>query len=83
MSATTPTDGEAPLADGTYDVLVVDADNDSGPRVELVVTAGPAKGETVTLRTPGPLSGESDPLDLLGLPGTLTITGGHPTLALE
>ena len=74
-------DGGAP-ADGTYDVIVVDAaSHDDGTRtVEVAVLAGHLKGEVLSLRTtdlPG------DDLDLLGVPGTLVVAGGAPDLRLE
>lgn len=78
---------EGRLADGTYDVIVVDADEvaagpDEPPAVslDLTILAGEAKGEIVSVRAVG-LSGE--PLLLLGVPGTLTVTGGVPTVQLE
>lgn len=69
------------LADGTYDVIVVDADRD-GPAVRLDVTilGGPHKGEVVSVRAEGL---GVDPLDCLGLPGTLAVADGAPTVRLE
>ena len=71
------------LADGTYDALVVDASTgeDGSIRVEVTIVAGPAKGEVVSLRTVD--LGDTDPLELLGVPATLTVRGGAPSLALE
>ena len=48
--------------------------------IELTIVAGPAKGEMVTVlgRNLG-----GDPLDLLGVPATLTVTDGAPALRLE
>ena len=48
--------------------------------IELTIVAGPAKGEIVTIlgRNLG-----GDPLDLLGVPATLTVTDGAPALRLE
>jgi hypothetical protein len=69
------------LADGSYDALVVDAETDDGAvRVEVTIIAGAAKGEVVALRTEGV---EGDPLDLLGIPATLTVADGRPSLRLE
>lgn len=70
------------LDDGTYDAVVVDADEAEGGgiHIELTVVAGPAKGEVVALVGHG-LAG--DPLDLLGVPGTITVEGGTPSLRLE
>jgi hypothetical protein len=72
-----------PLEDATYDVIVVDATDDpSGAvvRLELAITAGAHKGEVVRI-TGHNL--QRDPLDLLGLPATLTVAGGVPTLQLD
>jgi len=69
------------LADGVYDVFVVDAVDDDGViRLELTILAGEKKGEVVNLASPN-LSGE--PALLLGTPGTLTVTEGRPDLRLE
>ena len=70
------------LADGTYDVLVVDADDDptGTVHVEVTILAGEHKGEVVSVAASGL---ERDPLDLLATPGTLTVTDGSPSLVLE
>ncbi|HKY68801.1 MAG TPA: hypothetical protein VJM49_20605 [Acidimicrobiales bacterium] len=74
--------GDAALPDGTYDALVVDAaeGDDGSVAIELTIVAGPTKGEVVTLRTAG-LAG--DPLDLLGVPATITVAGGEPSVRFE
>lgn len=74
-----------PLEDGTYEVMVVDAsqNTEKGPEVvhlELAVITGRHKGEVVRLNG-YQLAG--DPLDLLGLPATLTVTDSVPTFQLE
>jgi hypothetical protein len=70
------------LADGTYDALVVDAGarDDGTVSIDLTVIAGPAKGEVVTIVACGM---PGDPLDLLGVPATLTVADGAPSLQLE
>jgi hypothetical protein len=72
------------LEDGTYDVLVVDAEPLDDPpgaiRVDLTILAGPAKGEVVTLTAIGL---GRDALDLLAEPGTMTVADGAPSLQLE
>jgi hypothetical protein len=70
------------LADGAYDALVVDAEDRGGGTVavELTIVAGPAKGELVTLVTTG---WTGDPLDLLGVPATLTVSDGTPSVRFE
>jgi hypothetical protein len=73
----------SPLVDGTYDALVVDAStgDDGSIGVEVTIVTGPAKGEVVSLRTAD--LGATDPLDLLGLPATLMVRDGAPSLRLE
>ena len=70
------------LADGSYDAIVFDAValDDSATVIDLTVLAGPHKGEVVTV-TAHRLG--RDPLDLLGLPATLSVEGGQPSVALE
>ena len=80
----TDDDNDAPgaLSDGSYDALVVDAvDHDDGSvAVDLTIIAGAAKGEVVTLRATGL---EGDPLDLLGVPATITVTDGRPSVRFQ
>ena len=73
---------EGALPDGTYDALVVDTAEgaDGSVALELTIVAGPAQGEVVSLRATG-LAG--DPLDLLGVPATITVTGGAPSVRFE
>jgi hypothetical protein len=75
-------DQAAALPDGAYDALVVDATghDDGSVSVDLTIVAGAVKGEVVTLRAAG-LTG--DPLDLLGVPATITVTGGVPSVRFE
>ena len=70
------------LPDGTFDVFVVDAaaDGPDGLRLEVTILAGEQKGEIVSVHGNGL---GIDELDALGLPGTLTVEGGEPTLLLE
>lgn len=70
------------LSDGTYDALVVDASvhEDGGAVVELTILAGDHKGGVVAVRAAGV---DGDPLDLLGLPATLTVTDGRPAVTFD
>jgi hypothetical protein len=69
------------LPDGTYDAIVVDAVEESGVvLLDLTILGGEHKGEVVALRSPD-LAG--DPVDLLGIPATLTVTDGTPHVRLE
>ncbi len=72
-----------PREDGTYDVVVVDAVG--GPladdvHLELARTFGPRKGEVVLLRG---TKLDREPLLALGLPGTLSVRAGAPSLAFD
>jgi hypothetical protein len=70
------------LEDGTYDALVFDADDapDGGVSVELTILAGEHKGEVVSVTSP---QWRGDPLDLLGIPATLTVRDGEPGVTFE
>ena len=69
------------LEDGTYDVFVVDAAAE-GPalRLEVTILAGPHKGDVVGVLAEGLGVGE---LDVLGMPGTLTVADGEPSVLLD
>lgn len=69
-----------PLADGTYDVIVVDAheDDDGVAYLDLAMTSGARKGDVVQL-TARRL--ERETMSLLGLPATLHVEHGAPRLA--
>ena len=71
-----------PLPDGVYDVMIVDvAVEEHHPvRIDVVVTAGPHRGEVVSLRTSAM---QRDPLGLLGLPASVTVTDGTPDLQVD
>lgn len=70
------------LEDGTYDALVFDADEaeGGGVAVELTILAGEHKGEVVSVVS---ADWRGDALDLLGIPATLTVTGGTPRVVFE
>jgi hypothetical protein len=70
------------LPDGTYDVLIVDAEtgDDGSVGVELAITSGEHKGEVVRLR--GRFPGR-DELDLLAAPATLVVSDGQPRVTLD
>lgn len=73
---------EVPLPDGSYDAIVVDAEelDDDQIGLELTVLAGPEKGRVVEMR--GPRDGH-DAIDLLGIPATIIVTDATPHLHLE
>lgn len=71
------------LEDGTYDVLVVDAEptgEEDALRLDVTVLEGAHKGEVVTLFSTG--LGVSD-VDALAMPGTLTVLAGDPSFAID
>ena len=69
------------LADGTYDVIVVDAETAADAlHLEVTILAGEHKGEVVGVRAVGLAV---DELDALGMPGTLTVRDGAPSIVLD
>jgi hypothetical protein len=71
------------IPDGTYDVFVVDAEARDGAGaldLDLTILAGEHKGEMVSMRADGLAV---DEVGALGLPGTLTVAAGEPSLVLE
>ncbi|MDE0804831.1 MAG: hypothetical protein OSA99_16090 [Acidimicrobiales bacterium] len=69
------------LDDGTYDALVFDADDaDGGVTVELTILSGEHKGAVVSVSTD---SWPGDPIELLGIPATITVSDGRPSVSFE
>jgi len=71
------------LEDGVYDVFVVDVETLVGAsalRLDVTILDGPHKGEVVSVRAEGL---EVDEIGALGMPGTLTVVDGAPTISLE
>lgn len=70
------------LADGTYDAMVVDAEDLDGGAVglEITILVGEHKGEVVTVRADG--LGRAA-IELLAVPATLTVADGSPSVELE
>lgn len=69
------------LEDGIYEAFVLDAAAD-GPvlRLEVTIVAGPHKGAVLSVRADGL---DLDELECLGLPATLAVTGGDPSIELH
>ena len=69
------------LEDGTYDAIIVDAEEREDGRVSCEVTLldGAHKGDMVTIVADLTM----DPLDLLAIPATLTVRDGEPHLVIE
>jgi hypothetical protein len=72
-----------PLADGIYEVVIVDADDDEERdmvRLDLAVTMVQHKGEIVSVRAEHL---GADALSLLALPARLIVRDGVPRVELE
>ena len=72
---------DAQLLDGRYDAFIVwaEARDDGAVAFDLTITTGAHKGDVITVI--GPAHG--DPIDLVGLPCTLIVDGGTPTLEMS
>jgi len=78
------------IADGNYDVFVVDATSlgDEGDpavrstawRLELTILTGEHKGDVVSVNASGL---ERSEFDLVGMPGTLRVVDGHPAFTVD
>ena len=71
-----------PMRDGSYDVFIVDAEtiDESTMRVEIAMVSGDDKGDVIAMRGPHLAR---DPIELLGLPGTLIVRDGVPRLEVD
>ena len=73
-----------PLSDGVYDAFVIDVEQDKKnfaiAHVELTITSGERKGEVVRVRA---TQLQREPLELIGLPVTLTVSEGQPRLSFD
>lgn len=84
MTGTEPPD--AALPDGHHDALVIDAHDGTDDlgrpiqRLELTVVAGVSKGQVVTIVTGEPLG---DEIALIGMPATITVTDGEPSVVID
>ena len=70
------------LPDGVYDGVVIDVDTgpDGEIGLDLTIVAGAHKGEVVTVWASG-LS--DDPIELMGLPVTLSVSEGRPRVRVD
>jgi hypothetical protein len=78
------------IPDGTYDVIVVDAESgdDGDLHIEVTISLGPRVGDVIRLRGHHVERGSGaaqteDPYELLGVPGTLRVRAGQPTFRPE
>ncbi len=79
-----------PLPDGTYDVIVVDAEpgDDGHLIIDVTISLGPRVGDAIQRRGRHverirDAVDSGDPFALLGIPGTLRVRGGQPTFRPE
>lgn len=73
------------ITDGTYDAFVVDVEDTSTADdrrhvLELTILNGEHKGELVSVTARGL---QRSDIDLLGMPATLTVTGGEPSVRID
>ncbi|MDQ1404171.1 MAG: hypothetical protein QOG03_2487 [Actinomycetota bacterium] len=71
------------LDDGRYDVFVVDVEEDDENDVthlDLTITSGARKGEVVRVRA---TNLRRDPVALLGLPGSMEVIDGRPSVTFD
>lgn len=74
------------IPDGTYDAFVIDAepgladDGTGHMHLDLTILSGEQKGNVVSVTATG-LPGTE--LDLLGMPATLTVADGQPTVRID
>ena len=70
---------DIPLDDGSYDAFVVWAEtrDDGVIALDLTITSGARKGDVVSVRAS---SAPRDAIDLVGMPCTLRVRAGAPTV---
>lgn len=82
----TESDQPATLPDGSHDAFLMDVRTDTDDlgrplqRLDLTVVAGEFKGLVVTVVTGEPLG---DEIDLIGMPATITVTDGEPSVTVD
>ena len=72
----------SPLDDGTYDGFIIDVDElaEAMVRLDITILGGERKGDVIEIAV---ANLAADPLDLIGMPVTITVTGGHPTVSVD
>ncbi len=70
------------LPDGSYDAFIVDAEEagDDVLRLAVTILGGEFKGDVVDITATGL---GVDAIDAMGMPGTLTVDGGTPSLRID
>ena len=67
--------------DGDYDAFVIDVvDEPGGQRLDLTIVAGELKGQVVSVSSETPVG---DFAELVGMPATLTVRDGAPSVAID
>jgi len=76
-------DGQQHIDDGAYDVVVLDAieaTDGETMTIEVTIVAGANKGMVIGIHAP---IGFGDPIDLMGMPATLRVEHGVPTVRVD
>jgi len=71
------------IDDGAYDVVVLDAieaTDGETMTIEVTIVAGANKGMVIGIHAP---IGFGDPIDLMGMPATLRVEHGVPTVRVD
>jgi hypothetical protein len=71
------------LADGSYEAIVIDADDDGEADVmvlSITIVAGPARGRVVEVRA---AQLQYHAVDLLAMPCIVTVTDGEPKVVFD
>jgi hypothetical protein len=69
------------LADGSYEAIVIDAEEGADlMRLSITILSGPSKGEVVDVRA---ARLQYDAFDLLAMPCILTVTDGQPSVIFD
>jgi hypothetical protein len=74
------------IPDGTYDAFVIDAepgmadDGRDQMHLDLTILSGEQKGNVVSVTASGLLG---TAIDLMGMPATLTVAGGRPSVQID
>jgi len=73
---------DAPLPDGEYPAFVVDVEESDGQvtALDLTILSGEHKGDVVHVAAHGM---EGDFVELVGMPATITVTDGAPTVTID
>ena len=70
------------LDDGTYDGFIIDVDGspEAVLHLDITILGGERKGDVIAVAA---TNLDADPLDLIGMPVPITVTGGHPVVHVD